>query len=210
MNNTQRLAALGAIGPILFVLGIIIAGMQYDGYSHIKQEISQLGGAGSEYPWIQNLNFYLLSLASISFAFAVHKAIDGGTGSIIGPVLIGIFGFSSAGLNAVLPCDALCEGVTAAGKLHLITGILGFLSMAIGLIVLSRRMKKSDQWKGYSRYTLIAGILGFILFIAAGASGGDDADGINGLMQRIFVANYLIYIFVTGLRIVRNSELSNS
>ncbi|MDG0866500.1 DUF998 domain-containing protein [Candidatus Lucifugimonas marina] len=210
MTNEQKLGALGIAGPIIFIIGIIIAGTQYDGYSHISREISQLGGAESQYPWIQNLNFYLLSLCTIGFAFGIHKSIDGGAGSVIGPVLIGILGFSSAGLNAIFPCDALCEGITAGGKLHLITGVLGFLSMAIGLIVISRRMSRSPEWKTYSRYTLASGILAFILFFAAGAVGSDDASTLDGLMQRIFVSNYLVWLIVTGIRIVRNPELTSS
>lgn len=209
MTNTQKLAALGAVGPIIFVIGIIIAGTQYDGYSHISQEISQLGGVDSELAWIQNLNFYLLSLTTIGFTFALHQAIAGEKRFILGPILIGMLGFSSAGLNSVLPCDALCEGITAAGKLHLITGVLGFLSMAIGLIVISRRMSRSPEWKTYSRYTLASGILAFILFFAAGAVGSDEASTLDGLMQRIFIANYLVWITVTGVRILRNPELSS-
>jgi len=210
MTNTQKLAILGMVGPILFVLGIVIAGVNYDGYSHISQEISQLGGVGSEYPWIQNLNFYLLSLTVIGFAFGLHKAIGGGNGSIIGIVLIALLGFSSAGLNAIFPCDALCDGITAAGKLHLITGVGGFLAMAIGLIVISRRMAKTDDWKTYGRYTLASGILAFVLFFAVGAVDSNEASGVDGLMQRIFVSNYLIWLFVTGFRIVRNPELPDS
>ena len=210
MTNTQKLAALGAVGPIIFVLGIIIASTQYDGYSHISQEISQLGGSDSELAWIQNLNFYLFSLTIIGFSFAIHRAIGGGKGSITGPILIGILGFSSAGLNSVLPCDPLCEGITSAGKLHLITGVLGFLSMAIGMIVISRRMTRSPEWKTYSRYTLASGILAFVLFFAAGVVGSDEASTLDGLMQRIFIANYLIWIAVTGTRILRNPKLSEN
>ena len=209
MTNTQKLAALGAVGPIIFVIGIIIAATQYEGYSHISQEISQLGGVDSELAWIQNLNFYLLSLTTIGFTFALHRAIAGGKRSVIGPILIGMLGFSSAGLNSVLPCDALCEGITASGKLHLITGVLGFLSMAIGLIVISRRMARSPEWETYSRYTLASGILAFVLFFAAGVVGSDEASTLDGLMQRIFIANYLIWITVTGIRILRNPQLAS-
>jgi hypothetical membrane protein len=208
MTNTQKLAALGMAGPIIFVLGIIIAGTRYDGYSHISQEISQLGGIDSQYAWIQNTNFYLLALSVIGFTFGLHRAIDGGKGSLVGIVLISLLGFSSAGLNAVMPCDALCDGVTAAGKLHLITGITGFLAMAAGLIVISRRMVKSDDWKSYSRYTLATGILAIILFFGIGVEDSIETSARSGLMQRIFVANYLIWLFVTGLRIVRNPKLS--
>lgn len=208
MTNTQKLAALGIAGPIIFVLGIIVAGTQYEGYSHISQEISQLGGIDSNYAWIQNTNFYLLSLTVLGFTFGLHRAIDGGKGSIVGIVLISMLGFSSAGLNAVLPCDALCEGVTAAGKFHLITGVSGFLAMATGLIVISRRMAKSDNWKSYRRYTLATGILAIVLFFGIGVEDSIETSARSGLMQRIFVANYLIWLFVTGLRIVRNPKLS--
>ena len=75
MTNTQKLSALGIAGPITFVLGIIIAGTQYDGYSHISQEISQLGGVDSQYPWIQNLNFYLLSLTVIGLRSGYTKQL---------------------------------------------------------------------------------------------------------------------------------------
>ena len=210
MTNTQKLATLGIAGPIIFALGIILAGTQFDGYSHIKQEISQLGGIDSQYPWIQNFNFYLLSLCVVGFAFALHKAINGGSGSALGPILIGVFGVSSAGLSGVFPCDALCEGVDAAGKLHLITSLIGFVSFAIGLIVVSRRMKKAERWQTWGRYTLITGILAFVLFFVAGAAGGDEADGLDGLLQRIFIANFLIWILLTGLRIVRSTDLSQS
>ena len=207
MNNTQKLAILGVIGPIMFVLGIVIAGTQYDGYSHIEQEISQLGGVESTYPWIQNLNFYLFSLATIGFTFALHRAIGGGKGSVIGPILIGVFGLSSAGFNSIFPCDALCEGITASGKLHLITGVSGFLSMIIGLIVISRRMTRLDEWKTYSRYTLASGILAIILFLAIGATSSSEDLALDGLMQRLFVTPFLLWLFLTGLRIVRSSEL---
>jgi hypothetical membrane protein len=207
MTNTQKLAVLGVVGPIMFVLGIAIAGTQYDGYSHIKQEISQLGGVGSEYAWIQNLNFYLFSLTVMGFTFAVHRAIGGGKGSVLGPVLIGYFGLSSAGFNGIFPCDALCEGITASGKLHLITGITGFLSMIIGLIVISRRMTRLPEWKIYSRYTLASGIIAIVLFLAIGATDGSDAE-LDGLMQRLFVTPFLLWIFLTGLRIVSDNELS--
>ena len=208
MSNTQKLAVLGVIGPIVFILGIVLAGTQYDGYSHIEQKISELGGVEAVYPWIQNVNFFLLSLAVIGFIFAVHRAIDNGRGSVVGPVLIGMLGLSATGFNAVIPCDPSCEGVTAAGKLHLATGITGFLSMIVGLIIVSRRMARLPEWKTYSRYTLASGILALGLFFSFGAISSNEDVALDGLVQRLFVAPFLLWIFLTGLRILRNPELT--
>jgi hypothetical protein len=69
---------------------------------------------------------------------SLHRSIDDGRGSVAGPALIAVFGISATGLNSVFPCDASYEGLTMAGKLHLATGITGFLSMIIGPFFLWR------------------------------------------------------------------------
>lgn len=90
-------------------------------------------------------------MTAIALSIAVHHSIGNGHGSIAEPALITFFGFSAAGLNGVFPCDASCEGVTASGKLHLTTGVAGFLSMLIGLVLVSRRMAGPVEWATYSR-----------------------------------------------------------
>jgi hypothetical membrane protein len=202
-DGVRLLGLAGAIGPVIFVTLVIIAGAIEDGYSHISQKISELGGVTAEYSWIQDLNFFILSLSAIALAFAVHRAVGNGRGALIGPVLIAVFGFSAAGLNGVFPCDASCEGVTAAGKLHLITGVTGFLSMLIGLVLVSRRMARTPDWKTYSRYTLATAGVGFIALIGFIASDAIEGSTVAGLFQRVFVAPVLLWMLITGNRIFR-------
>ncbi len=199
----KMLAAGGIAGPLVFATFITIAGAAQDEYSHMSQKISELGGTEALHPWVQNLNFYLMALFVVGLAVAVHRAVDGGRGSVIGPILIGIFGFSSAGLNGVFPCDAGCEPTTVPGTLHLVTGVAGFISAIVGLVLISRRMKRSDLWRGYSRYTLATAVIGLILLVVFIVSdSGDDKPG-AGLTQRAFVAPLLLWLMVTGARILR-------
>ena len=204
MSNTQKLAALGIATPIIFILGVIIAASQYPGYSHMTQKVSELGGVEAVYPWIQNTTFYLVSLATLGWIFAVHRGIDNGTGSKIGIVLFGVFAVSSAGMSAVFPCDAACESETAASWIHEIIGFGGFLAFLLGLAFMSRRIKKAGGPLWYSRYTWISAALPIITTFLFKAFDSDDVN--DGLAQRVFIAPILIWIFVTGLRILRNSE----
>ena len=202
------MAAGGVIAPIIFAAGIAIAGSAQDGYSHVDQKISELGGTGAVDPWIQNLNFYMMGLLVVGFAAALHRSIDNGRGSIVGPAFIAVFGISSAGLNGIFHCDASCEGLTAAGKLHLVTGVAGFLSMIIGLFVVRRRMVGTEIWRGWARYTLVTASLSVVGLIAFIAVDSDLESTIAGLVQRLFVALFLLWLAVTGIWILRNPELT--
>ena len=78
--------------------------------------------------------------------------------------------------------------------------------MIIGLILISRRMARVTEWKMYSRYTLASGIVAIILFVAIGATSASEDIDLDGLMQRLFVTPFLLWIFLTGLRIVREQD----
>ena len=71
-SGAVRLLALGGtVGPALFVATIIAAGFLYDGYSHVSQTISELGGEGAEYALLQNMNFLVLGVLVLGFAWAL-------------------------------------------------------------------------------------------------------------------------------------------
>ena len=100
------LLALGGVAaPVIFVAVVIVGGFLYDGYSHVSQTISELGGDGSEVAWLQNANFILLGLLTLAFATALARA----TGAwLAGPALIAVFALSSGIANGLLPCDLGC------------------------------------------------------------------------------------------------------
>ena len=204
MTNTQKLAILGTAVPIVFIVGVIIGTTQYPGYSHMTQKVSELGGVEAPYPWIQNTTFYIVSILTLGWVFAVHKGIDNGTGSKVAVILFGVFAISSAGMSAVFPCDAACESVTAASWIHEITGFGGFLAFLLGLAFMSRRIKKAGGPLWYSRYTWISAVIPIVTVFIFKALDSEDIN--DGLAQRVFIAPIFAWIFITGLRIYRNPE----
>jgi hypothetical membrane protein len=196
----NRIAALGGlVGPIIFVIVIAIAAARESGYSHLGQKISELGGQGASYPLLQNLNFLLLGVLVIGFAWALSRSGDRLT---LGATLVGLFGLLSCIANGLLPCDRGCLGATPIGLLHNITGLTGFVAAIAGALVLARRWRHDRRWRSHIRFTRIIAALataGLIWFVATQAL---DAQSLAGLAQRTFIAALLLWIAATATRLV--------
>lgn len=203
-----RLAALGGvIGPILFAMLVIIAGTVYDGYSHVSQKISELGGEGAEYAIIQNVNFVMLGLFVLGFSWSLTRVLGPPN---LGPALIGFFGLSSSIANGLLPCDVGCNGQTSVALLHNITGLAGFVAAIVGMLVLARRWRTEPDWRphvGFTRAAALVSVGGLVWFVASQAM---DAQAFAGVAQRTFVLALLVWIAATALRTGHEIRVSDS
>ena len=195
-------ATAGVVAPLLFVAVVVVAGFLFDGYSHVDDKISELGGVEASDAWLQTANFFVLGALVLWFAWALVRHL--GT-PWLGAALIGFFGFSSGILNGVFPCDADCAGATTVGLLHNLTGLAGFLAAITGMILLARRWRTETEWQGHVRFTrgaIVLAVVGLIWFIAMEATGAQQW---SGLAQRTFVVALLSWIFVTALRLRRQA-----
>lgn len=203
---THRVRLLGRLavgGVALFIAGIVIAGIAYPGYSHIDQMISELGGVDATRPWIQNANFVLFGLCALGLAIGLM--IDAGR-VFLGAVLLAVLGISGTIMEGLVHCDSGCEGATTEGAIHLMFGLVGFLSGVIALFLLVRHFRRDDRWGGhvgFTRATAWAALAGLILFVAS-----DGLPEVDGLAQRLFVLPLLVFIAGTGLKMAtRPGEL---
>ena len=195
----RRAAIGGVVGPVLFVFGVIAAGAMYDDYSHVDQKISELGGDGAQHAIVQNVNFVVLGVLVLGFAWALARVCGR---PLTGPALIAYFALSSCIANALLPCDPGCEGESTVGVLHIVTGLLGFIAAIAGMFVLARRWRSEPEWSTHARVTkgaALAGSIGLVGFVVTQAA---NATTYSGLAQRSFVIVLLAWIAVTALRLV--------
>jgi hypothetical membrane protein len=203
---TRWLGRFAVGGVVLFVSGIVIAGFVYPDYSHIDQMISELGGVDAGRPWIQNANFVLFGLCATGLAIGLM--FDAGK-VFAGAVLLGVLGISGTIMEGIVNCDSGCEGKTTEGAIHLMFGLVGFLSGVIALFLLIRHFRRDDRWTthvGFTRASAWAALAGLILFVVS-----DGLPEVDGLAQRIFVLPLLIFIAGTGWRMAtRPASLDRS
>ena len=200
------LALCGVAAPIFFAILVTVGGFIYQGYSHATQAVSELGGVEAQYPLLQNTNFFVIGVLYIAFAVGLHRGIGGGRGSTLGPVLVGVFGVSSL-LATVLPCDLGCEFQSLTGTMHNVRGLGGFIAAILGIFVTSRRLKGDPRWHSLYRFSWTTGVavLGSLL-LWIGVAKAADVESLNGVLQRVFLAAWFIWVEVMALRLLSLSH----
>lgn len=199
-DTTTRVGEwLGLIGPIVFVALVAVGGFLTDGYSHVSQKISELGAVGAQYAALQNLNFVLLGVSVIGFAWALAKKFGR---PMVGAFLVGFFGVVAV-LHAFVNCDVGCKGQTTEGLLHNITGVMGFVAVIAGMIVFARRWKANDDWKSHVAFTRACAIVAIVGLVAFVFTQARDIQTYAGIAQRVFAGAFLVWIAATAVRMLR-------
>jgi hypothetical membrane protein len=175
-----------------------------DEYDPVAEPVSALE-AGTN-GWIQQLNFVVFGLLTIAFALGLNRGLRPTRTGLIGPALLIISGLGLLHA-AIFPLREDAAGVTYDPGLHFIAGFTFFLSSALGLTVVSRRLARDARWRGIATYTLIAGIVALVGFaVGAGLVVRDEAPLHDwaGLYQRFMI---IAVIFpsriVLSLRLLR-------
>ena len=76
---------------------------------------------------------------------------------VAGPALLVASGVGLL-ISGIFPLREDMAGVTYDPGGHLVGGVMFFLTSGVGLIVLSRRLRHDERWRGLASYTLGAGL----------------------------------------------------
>lgn len=201
-----RLAArLGLAGPLVFALGIILAGTFTPGYSHLSEPVSQLAAFGQPYPAIQMTGFVVFGLSMLAAAYGLRHQLGSRTSASVGIFLVALAGVSmvGTGLFRADPMDQ--EPLSMSGTVHLSTAMVLFPALITAFIVLSKAMKRSVDWTGLATFSLVAGLAGLVFLVAYSIAFGLQPEWV-GLWQRLLAATFVIWFLVVSRRIIRLAD----
>jgi hypothetical protein len=214
---TRLLIVCGAVGPLLFVIVLLIEGATRPGYSawHNYGSSLSLGPGG----WMQIANFIVCGLLTLCFAIGLRQVFRTGRGSVWGPILLGVFGVGLivAGVFVTDPSLGYPPGThtsgpqTLHGTIHGVNAIITFGSLAIACFVMARRFAGDPNWKGWAFYSVVAGVLVVASFIASAVVSALDESGVypgspTGLIQRIGIIAGWVWIALMALRILSQMQ----
>lgn len=205
----QKLSAwAGILAPVLFVLVFTIEGFLRPGYSTMKDFISalSLGPRG----WIQIANFIIFGILLLVFTPGVATEFKSGKASRWGVILLTVLGICYL-LSGPFIEDATgtpFSGSSVHGILHGIFGGIVFVVMPITCFVFFKRFREDPKWKNLKIWTLVLGIIvSFGVFMMI-VSIKIPATAVyftnwNGLIQRIALVPWMIWLFVFAIRMLR-------
>ncbi len=215
MDKTKTIGGwAGMIGSALFVAVFTIEGWLRPGYDWLSTFISELsiGPRG----WIQIVNFIVLGSLFLVFTRGVAAEFRDGKASKAGPILLAIIGFSFLVSGpfvtdvAGIPRDQM----TTQGLIHGIFGALVFSLSPISCFVFWRRFRQDPNWVHLQAWTLTAGIITTVAVVLLSvATKMPITPNVftpwNGLIQRMVIVPYLIWIFTFAFTLrKRNNDSS--
>ena len=213
ISNRRVLAGwAGMIGSALFITVFTLEGWLRPGYDPRSTFISELsiGPRG----WIQILNFIILGILFLVFTWGLAAEFREGKASKSGPILLAIIGFSFL-VSGPLVTDVAAtprDQMSLHGILHGIFGALVFSLSPVSCFVFWRRFRQDPKWAALQGWTLAAGIITtmavILLSIATKLPVTPNAfTPWNGLIQRMVIIPYLIWIFSFAYVLRKQSEM---
>lgn len=208
MNRGRLAAWAGVIGPLLFAATFTLEGYLRPGYDPRGMYVSELslGPRG----WIQIVSFVVFGLLLLVFARGVAAEFRDGTASRAGPGLLTIIAISHllSGPFVVDPSTHPRDETSWHGILHSIFGAVVFSLMPVCCFVFLRRFREDPAWRSLQWWTLAATILiaaaVILLAVATKSPTGSNAFGPwLGLIQRLAIIPFLIWVFVFALALDR-------
>ncbi len=201
----SRAAWAGIVGPILFVVAFLAQELaRRNEYDPLAETVSAL--EAGPYGWVQQVNFVVFGVLTIVFAIGLHLGIRRSRAGVAGPALLVASGVGLF-ISAIFSLREDAAGVTYDPGGHMVGGMMFFLTSGVGLIVLSRRLRHDERWRGLASYTLGAGLAVVAAFpVMAVLVIPDDAPLHDwaGVAQRVIV---LLLLFpcrvVLSIRLLR-------
>ena len=203
-SHLRLYALCGVIAPIFFVLMVIVEGFLVTDYSHMSQQVSDLGAYAlyGSYASLQNLNFCVFGILTVAFAIGLGQELPASRAIT---TTLGLCGFLFF-LVGFFP-DEPSPWPAAA---HYLIAQLSGLSILLSEFFAWRRLRRPVAgegvgWTKYSRFSLVSLVLAVISFITY-ATFGQPGSPITGLLQRVMGAFILLWIEVISLRLLQLSK----
>jgi len=198
------LALAGMVGPLVLIALDIAAAVSEPKYSLIRNSISALGL--TSLGWIQTIGFVAFGLLVEIFTAGLFLNIRRRQLFDLGIGLLVFFGFGLA-LIGLFRTDPIGGLPTISGRIHVWAAysVLGLFPVVLALLLSS--IRNDPNWQGLFHYTIVTGILAFAL--AVGRLFLPQKISWFGLYERILVANVLIWLEITGIRLLFLSTRRN-
>lgn len=204
VQHPQRLSllALFAIVGQVFLLASAWLLPLVSEYRLLGDTISET--ALGRYGFVQTAAFVVSGIGTLGLAFAIRQLTRGVRGSLVGALLLAVYG-AGAILAAIFPTDPV-DGVgvvwaqaTPRMIVHVIVAMVSFLSVTVGVVVLTWTFSWEERWRPRTTWFALLATGAVSLFIAQSME--QLTSPRVGLTQRVFVTIVAAWLILAAFRI---------
>jgi hypothetical protein len=197
----QFLLLSGAVSVVVYTLHVVIGGALWEGYSHIRQPISDLTATGAPNAPLLRTYTFIYGVLGVVFSFSLFMVLKNRGGRVlkIGTVLLLIMEFSSFSGYALFPLDISGEVNSIRNIMHIIVTAVVVITTIASAFLIGIGLKKIPAAAAVGIFVLACG--GVIDLSGAGTA-VIAARGIplTGLVERINIFTLQLMVLVLSLR----------
>ena len=195
------LSLSGAVGVIFYNAHVVIGGFLWDGYSHVRQTISELTAKGAPNADFLRILTSVYGLLLVIFSIyvyiamrksKVHKAV------IIGSIFFVVMQFSSFIGYSLFPLDLSAATSGFQNVMHIIVTIIVVICTIASSYCIGIGFFKSEKHRKIGFFILLCAVIITISGILTPIAMANNL-GISGLTERINIFALQSWIFVLSL-----------
>lgn len=192
----------GLAAPVVFVVGVLLAAKDFDGYSHVRDYMSELGTSVNPDRSIANGTFAAVGALLAVTALGLWRARPALWATAVGILLVMVDYVGSA----LAPCSPGCPapgdaGFTSTDAAHDTVSFVGLTGLIVAPALLARALRGNPTHARLQRASVVTAIVLAVAVIAVMATGATDWN--PGLPQRLTFAAFYAWLTATVIGIWR-------
>jgi hypothetical membrane protein len=203
----KSLALCGILGPIIYILALVIGNILDPSYSQIGKTVSELIEQGAPNRDLLNSIFIVYNIRLIPFALGMYYNLKKGWARNVIFIALVINGVLGVAWTLFFPLDVGGKSISMTGQLHLIVGALVVPLIFALELSFWRSARKDSCWQGYGKFSLIIFAITLVFGFTTVAFVNSDY---RGLLERITTGSFLFWVDVLALRLYSLSNQKTS
>jgi len=186
----------GVLGPIIYILNVMLGGIIMPNYSHIENAVSELTQRGAPNIVVLSALFVLSAVLILLFGIAIMMRFQSQSRPVYaGGVMIVVYGIFAALLASIFPQDPIGGESTLPGTIHLVLAGLAALVIMGLILLIGFGMDHRTGWHHFKLYSIITVILVFVFGASTPILIMKEIE-LLGLFERITQLAYLQWFVV--------------
>ena len=195
------LVSCGIAAPVLYIITAIVGAALRPDYSHIVNAISELLSNGAPNKAVLDIVFNIYNALLLAFAIGAYSVMK--TFPRISKVAMGILiGIQVLSFSwGFFPMDPLGAEATFAGTMHNVLGGVVAMATIVMPLLMGLGVRKLDSFNRYAVYSFISSAVIFVSGLTGVSLAGQGVH-LFGLLERITIGSYELWIFVTAMKLL--------
>lgn len=198
-GHVGRLAALvGALGPAVSIVVVVIAGLVWPGYDAIASTQSEFGAVDSPVRWWTNIgSFAVLGVGLVAATVAYCTLPRPSPWRVVGAALLLLAGVGMLAVSQA-PCDPGCIDVTSTGRWHSVLSAPSAIALPVAMMVSAPALRADGSFS--ARWQRPSFVLGGVLLVSGPVIALELVAGVAGLVQRASMWTAAMWVAVLSWR----------